>query len=40
MHNRLDQRVVEASAGRGAPLHDGIPVRGHVLIELYEPTGG
>ena len=30
---------VEVSAGRGAPLHDALPVRGHVLLELYGPDG-
>ena len=30
---------VEVSAGRGAPLHDRLPVRGHVLLELYGPDG-
>ena len=28
-----------ASVGRGAPLHDGLPVRGRVLVELYGPDG-
>ena len=30
---------VEVSAGRGAALHDRLPVRGHVLLELYGPDG-
>ena len=35
---RVDDQI-EVSMGRGAPLADGLPVRGHVLIELYGPDG-
>ena len=30
---------VEVSAGRGAPLHDPIGIRGHVHVELCGPDG-
>jgi hypothetical protein len=30
---------MEVSVGRGAPLHDQLPIRGHVLVELYGPDG-
>ena len=30
---------IEPSVGRGAPLSDGLPVRGHVLLEVYGPDG-
>ncbi len=30
---------VEVSAGRGAHLHEPLPLAGHVLVELYGPDG-
>ena len=40
MQDRLRFRdAIEVSMGRGASLGEGLPVRGHVLLELYGPDG-
>ena len=40
MHDRFQiSDSIEPSVGRGAPLSDGLPVRGHVLVEVYGPDG-
>ena len=37
-HFRISDQL-EASVGRGAGFHDSLPVRGHVLVELFGPDG-